>query len=197
MKINPFKILVSVLLAGFLFASCSSDDDSKPAPVNTPKTNSYSLTIDGQLYANSWEAGQTPVGTSLWSTYMINDAGSEIMTLGITEVETELIVDAGLHIENNQAFPLGDISVDDWDEDLDFSFILIYVGDIDYQSYSGSAVISNLKRDPFLGVFGGNASYDLVINGIFRKFDPSLPYLEPEEQEQVTITGIVHIGTNQ
>lgn len=61
---NKFKILLVLLFAGFALSSCGSDDDGDPDPIDhNDKNNSYSITVEGVEYANSYSMKQTKCPT--------------------------------------------------------------------------------------------------------------------------------------
>lgn len=191
MKKSKHILKTTLILAlGIIFLnSCSSDSDDGPEPENNKKS-SYSFTFqDGQKHANSWDAEDQ--GRDITSFHSVPQSNEyETVTLTLGDVENNNIVQVSLSLDpaTQQPFPLRHPSQSDgWNQESDYSWFQISIGDIDYSAYSGTAKLSNLKKETIHGI-GGNAYYDLELDGMFYKFD---------ELEQVKITGTVSIASKK
>jgi hypothetical protein len=196
---SKFKNLFFILIMSTALISCSSDDGVENSPninnENQNNTNSYSINIGGTEYSNAWEVEEGYLNSSIISTYSITPNGDEGISLGLQDGENNVFIEAGFGLNNNQALPI-EHHTDGWNEDSDYSFVIISIGDIDYEAETGTAILSNLNKDAIVPGIGGLATYDLEIEGIFRKFDPSEPYLEWEEREQIEVTGAFQVHSN-
>lgn len=205
MKTLQFKLtsLSLLLLVGIAFSSCGNKDgksDKNSTSYEENKSsedgnNSYRITIDGQDYSDSWKTEEPRKKIFANSYYTINDNGGGELSLSLQDEAQEIDVTLGFSIKNEQPIPLLD-HPDGTDAGEDFSFVHIEIARVSYKSFTGTAKLSNLKSKGMENGIGGPASYDLEIDGIFRRFDPREPFLDTEDQEQVKIKASFHIGAN-
>lgn len=187
-KLINFSLL---LMVGCALSSCGSKEKKPQKDDN----NSYQITIAGKEYSNSWKSDENHENATINSTYMITDDGEKELSLNLYDGENEVDVGVGFSLKNDQPIPLQN-RPDGTSAGEDFSFVHIEKGKISYKSFTGTAILSNLKMKGIEYGIGGPANYDLEIEGVFRKFDPSESYLEPEDREQIKITATFHIRSN-
>lgn len=198
---SKFKIVAFLLIVSLAFASCSKEDpkdglNKKDPNLETNKTNAYSFTFaGGETYANSWSAEEKVEGKMMFSAYVKTEDSYEAISLTLGDQEKDIQIYLDLYLENDQPLPLADIS-DGVDYDSDFSGISISIGEIDYQSVSGTARLSRLKKNMIAIAMVGQPTYTMEFSGVFSKFDPSVPYLDVEEREKIGITGTFQVGSN-
>lgn len=208
MKTIQFKMtsLSLLLLAGLAFSSCGNKDsksekNSKSSEDGTvyndskssrDGNNSYLITVAGKDYSDSWKSGEPRKNTTANSYYTTNDNGVGEISLSLHDNSNDIDVTLGFSIKNGQPIPLLD-HPDGTDPGEDFSFVHIDIASVSYKSFKGALKLSNLKSEGLENRIGGLASYDLEVDGDFRRFDPSEPYLDTEDQEQVKIKATFHI----
>ncbi|MDR6299609.1 hypothetical protein [Mesonia maritima] len=184
------KTLKSTLMALLVISvfSCSKDDDG-PNPDN-PDDNgesSYTITVNGTEYSNSWDSEGDSGGQSLFSTYTENSAGNKALSLFLSDEENTVAIEADLTLKNNgQPYQISN-SPEGWDEDSEFSSVIILIGDKDYGGVSGTVTIANLKTKNITGE-AGTATYDLELEGSFDDLN--------SEEEGVQVTVTFHIQPN-
>ncbi|MFB9056896.1 hypothetical protein ACFFU9_09095 [Mariniflexile ostreae] len=185
LTLNSQHLKLLFLFVGLSFASCSSnDDDAVTDPDNNKNQNAYSFTLADNTYSNSWDLEEEYDDGAISSIYRENEDGDKGISMTLSDQKHEVVVSAGLSLENGQPLPLADLS-DEWDIDSTASSIIIIIEGVNYISTSGTAKLSNLKTTMIIGNTGV-ASYKLEIDGFFDNPNTA-------KQEQIKVKGTFQV----